>query len=127
MTTYNIPPVAKPRMTQRDKWAKRPAVIKYRQFCDRVRFARMQLYPCGLHITFVVPMPGSWSERKKAAFDGQPHQQRPDLDNYLKAVLDAVYSEDSHIWDMRITKIWGREGKIIVEKQKATVTPPPQC
>lgn len=32
-------PVAKPRMTKRDKWAKRPCVMKYWAWCDLVRFA----------------------------------------------------------------------------------------
>ena len=116
MTIYNIPPVAKPRMTQRDKWAQRPAVLKYRAFCDRVRFAKMELYPCGMQITFIVPMPDSWSKKKREEMDGQPHQQRPDLDNYLKAALDAVYSEDCQVWDLRATKLWGQEGQIIVDR-----------
>lgn len=34
---YPIVPVPKPRMTQRDKWQKRPAVMRYRAFCDEVR------------------------------------------------------------------------------------------
>ncbi len=82
---YEIAPCPKPRMTQRDRWAKRPAVMRYRAFCDDVRAAGVMLYPCGLHITFIVPMPKSWSERKKCEMDGQPHQQRPDVDNYGKA------------------------------------------
>lgn len=118
MTVYNIPPVAKPRMTQRDKWAQRPAVMKYRQFCDRVRFAKMELYSCGMQVTFIVPMPESWSKKKREAMNGQPHQQRPDIDNYGKAVLDAVYGEDSHVWDVRFTKLWGQKGQIIVERME---------
>mgnify|MGYP000370789959 CR=1 FL=1 len=127
MTTYNILPVAKPRMTQRDKWAKRPAVMRYRAFCDQVRAAGVELYPCGLHVTFVLPMPASWSKRKRSEMDGQPHQQKPDWDNLAKALCDAVYSDDAHIWDMRVTKLWGQEGKIIVEQQNITTTPSNQC
>jgi uncharacterized cupin superfamily protein len=38
---FTIPgnPVGKPRMTQRDKWAKRPAVLRYREWADRARAA----------------------------------------------------------------------------------------
>ena len=116
MPTYNITPVAKPRQTQRDKWAQRPAVMRYRKFCDRIRYARVQLYPCGLHVTFIIPMPDSWSKRKRQEMDGQPHQQRPDVDNFGKAILDAVYGEDSHVWDVRFTKLWGQQGQIIIER-----------
>jgi hypothetical protein len=31
----------------------------------------------------------------------------------LKALMDALYEDDSHVWDCRITKIWG-EGQIII-------------
>ena len=34
---YPIIPLGKPRMTQRDKWAKRPAVLRYRAFKDECR------------------------------------------------------------------------------------------
>ncbi len=114
---YNVTPCPKPRQTRSDKWKKRPSVMRYRAFCDEVRAAGVELYPCGLHITFIVPMPKSWSDRKKAEMDGQPHQQRPDVDNYLKSALDAVYGEDCHVWDIRATKLWGREGAIIVDRQ----------
>ena len=38
METYqfNVNPVAKPRMTQRDKWKKRPVVDKYYAYKDEM-------------------------------------------------------------------------------------------
>lgn len=48
--------------------------------------------------------------------DGKPHQQTPDKDNLEKALLDAVYDNDCRVWDGRVSKIWGREGKIIVKE-----------
>lgn len=33
----DIEPVAKPRMTKKDKWAKRPCVMKYRAYKDMLR------------------------------------------------------------------------------------------
>ena len=114
MPTYDITPVPKPRMTRSDKWKQRPAVIRYRSFCDEVRLKRVK-FDNGDHITFVLPMPESWPKRHQIEMLGTPHQQTPDSDNLLKAVQDAIYKSDSHIWDCRITKIWGREGAIIVE------------
>ena len=110
---YDITPNTKPRMTQRDKWKVRPCVAKYRAFKDEVRLRRVEL-PEAYHVIFVMPMPSSWSKKKRAAMDGQPHKQTPDRDNIEKALLDSLYSDDSHVWDGRTTKVWGRAGQIIV-------------
>jgi len=112
---YPICPVPKPRMTRADKWRKRPATAKYWRFVDQCKASRVAL-PCyGAHVTFVLPMPESMSAKKKRLMEGKPHMQRPDLSNLLKALEDAVYHEDSVIYDIRISKIWGKEGKIIIE------------
>ncbi len=68
-----------------------------------------------LSIRFILPMPDSWSARKKVAQNGHPHQQRPDLDNLLKAFLDAMASEDGFVWRVTAEKQWGYEGRIEVE------------
>jgi len=73
--------------------------------------------PCyGGHVTFILPLPKSMSERRKKEWDGKPHMNRPDASNMLKALEDALYQEDSVIYDIHITKLWGREGKIIIEE-----------
>ncbi|WLD56899.1 RusA family crossover junction endodeoxyribonuclease [Salinispirillum sp. LH 10-3-1] len=113
--TLSLVPVPKPRMTQRDRWQKRPAVMRYRAFCDHIRLLKAQLPPSGTHVTFVLPMPKSWSAKKKQAMNGKPHTQRPDADNMLKALCDAIHEEDSGIWDVRITKVWGESGQIIID------------
>jgi Holliday junction resolvase RusA-like endonuclease len=59
-------------------------------------------------------MPSSWSKKKRQAMAGKPHQQKPDKDNLEKALMDAIYADDSHIWDSRVTKLWGEEGQIII-------------
>lgn len=107
-----IEPVPKPRMTQRDKWAKRPAVLRYRAFCDQVRAAGLALPEAGAHIVFHLAMPASWSKKRRAQMLGQPHQQKPDVDNLAKALLDACLAEDQGVWDMRVTKRWADTGGI---------------
>jgi Holliday junction resolvase RusA-like endonuclease len=47
--------------------------------------------------------------------DGKPHQQKPDKDNLEKSILDAVFDDDSKVWDGRVSKLWGVDGKIVVE------------
>ena len=123
---YNITPVPKPRMTRQDKWPNpppkykykewpRPAVKKYRTFCNQCNLEKVIL-PCyGSHVTFVLPFPQSFSNKRKTKWIGKPHTQRPDLDNLLKALSDAVYGEDSGIYDIWATKRWGTTGKIIIE------------
>ena len=110
--TYKIAPMSKPRMTQRDKWAARPPVLAYFAFKEHTRYLGMALPSNGAHVVFKVPMPKSWSNKKKQKFDGQPHQQRPDVDNLTKALLDAIFDEDSEVWDIRTTKLWAYEGAI---------------
>lgn len=109
---YKITPVSKPRMTQRDKWAKRPCVVKYFAFKDEVRKQGAAIPTHGAHITFYIAMPKSWTKKRKEVFNLQPHQSRPDVDNYLKGIFDAVFDEDCRIWDIRATKLWAYESSI---------------
>ena len=114
---YHIIPIAKPRMTRRDKWLSPPrnCVRKYWNFRDQCHLKKVILLCSGAHVVFILPMPQSWSKKKKLEMDGSKHEDKPDLDNLLKALGDALYDNDSCIWDVRITKRWGREGKIIIE------------
>ncbi len=113
---YKITPVPAPRMTRRDKWLKpaRPEVARYRAFSEECFLRGVKLKASGCHVIFVLPMPDGWSKKKKLEMDGEPHQQVPDSDNLLKALQDAIFKTDSHIWDIRITKLWGIEGSIII-------------
>ncbi|VFS14514.1 Holliday junction resolvase [Yokenella regensburgei] len=116
MTVYSITPLGKPRQTRADKWKKRPGVLRYRAFCDEVRLHKITLPASGYHVIFVLPMPQSWSKKKRAEYDGKPHQSKPDKDNLEKALLDAIFGEDSHIWDGRVSKVWGQTGQIIIRE-----------
>lgn len=109
---YPIVPVAKPRQTQSDRWKKRPVVMRYRAFCDDLRARNCTFPESGSHVVFHMPMPASWSKKKRSEMLGQPHQQKPDVDNLAKALLDAVLDDDSGVWDMRTTKRWSEIGYI---------------
>lgn len=109
---FDINPVAKPRMTRRDAWKKRDIVLKYFAFKDEVRLKGVRLPDHYFEVTFIVEMPKSWSAKKRALNNGQPHTQRPDLDNMVKALLDAVAEEDSHFHHYKVKKIWGLVGSI---------------
>lgn len=66
-----------------------------------------------------MPMPKSWSAKKRELMDGMPHQQRPDVDNILKSLMDALCEDDSYIYDVRATKRWGQTGRIVLTELDA--------
>jgi Holliday junction resolvase RusA-like endonuclease len=124
---FDITPVAKPRMTRRDAWTMRPqdrhrarkCVLDYLEYKEELQFQafpNFEMPESGYQVIFVLPMPKSWSIKKKEAMNGKPHQQTPDKDNLEKALLDALCPDgDARIWDGRCTKVWGVEGKIIIK------------
>lgn len=66
--------------------------------------------PLVMHVLFVMPRPkskmtGAW---KKAGKPRTPHTGKPDRDNLMKSLQDAlnglVYVDDSQIWDGRVVK-----------------------
>ena len=62
--------------------------------------------PVGASITFFVPVPPSWSKKKKKLYHGTFHQSKPDLDNLLKALMDSLMAEDKQIAHIELSKRW---------------------
>lgn len=83
------------------------------------------LRPCrdSVHMSLVVflPIPKGWSKTKRAqALAGLVHPiVRPDLDNFEKAVTDAlngvVYRDDSQICDVVKSKRYAAQPRVVVE------------
>lgn len=115
MIRLAIDPVPKPRMTRADRWKKRDCVQRYWAYKDRLRsLITGEDLPAAYHVVFIMPMPASWSRKKRAAMLWQPHQAKPDRDNLEKAFLDALFDDDAAIWDGRTSKVWGDVGSIVV-------------
>lgn len=114
---YDITPCTKPRMTRGDKWKKpmRPSVSRYWAFKEECQLKKVSISESGAHVIFHIPMPKSWREEMKREMHQMPHQQTPDIDNLLKAVLDAIYKDDSHIHDIQASKVWDYKGSIEVK------------
>ena len=109
---YDITPVPAPRMTRSDKWKKRPCVMRYFAFRDEVRLKKVK-FGNNDAVFFYLTMPKSWSKKKKAEMIGKPHTQVPDIDNLLKALLDSLYEDDSHIYAIGgAYKYWDDVGSI---------------
>ncbi len=123
-------PVAKPRMTQRDKWMKRTCVMRYRAWADA---ARKEAVAKGRGIDVAGPMavviiayfgfPPSYSAKKCVQLKGKPHTMSPDSDNISKAVLDSIWPKgDSAVYDLHIMKQWddGRGPRVEVRTREAS-------
>lgn len=117
--TINQQPIGKPRMTQRDKWAKRPAVIRYRQWADEAREQIQHITlpgePISLTIRAYFAMPQSWSNRKRVELAGKPHRSKPDWDNVAKAIQDIFWTNDQMVAEGHVQKFWDDGGGARVE------------
>jgi len=112
-----VRPRPKPRMTKADAWKKRPVVLKYWAYKDEVlRQAKGYKLPDKIEIVFHLKMPKSWSKKKKAEMFGKPHQQRPDVDNLEKSIMDIFLGEDCRVWWSLTIKYWSDEDLVIINE-----------
>lgn len=110
-----ITPMPKPRMTRADAWKKRPVVQKYWAYKDELcLWCNEKDLTLGktLIVQFDLPMPKSWSKKKKAEMLGQTHEARPDTDNLMKALKDCLLTEDSQVHTELGRKRWSDHGAI---------------
>ena len=109
MTTCYLVPVGKPRMTKRDQWLKRPSVVKYRIFADALRQCMQGVDLSDvwcMSLTFYMPFPKSYSQKKRDSLSGKVHREKSDLDNCVKATLDALIEEDKGVAGILAWKYW---------------------
>jgi Holliday junction resolvase RusA-like endonuclease len=106
--------MAAPRMTRADAWKKRPAVMAYWAFRDELRLRKVEI-PIPCRMIFLLPMPTSWSRRKRMEMSWTPHTVRPDIDNLVKALLDALLAQDGHVWSVWAEKRWSMNPGIRIE------------
>lgn len=75
--------------------------------------------PIYLSLTFYMPIPDSYSEKKKRALEGQPHTKKPDRDNLEKGVCDAfnkiIWKDDGQVCDGPIRKFYSKDPRIEIE------------
>lgn len=126
--SFDLSPVSAPRMTQSDKWKldpnhidplkrQRKPVEKYFKFKqDLLSLCAVNGYNLTerLNILFVVPFPKSYSKKKQEQLNNQPHDQKPDIDNFSKSFLDSLSNNDRFVWNLHAIKLWGYKGRIII-------------
>lgn len=105
-----------PRMTQRDKWMQRPCVMAYRGWCDQLRTAAPSLPIAAdvdeINIVATYSPPESWSPRRRQLAIGTKKRSKPDGDNILKAVCDALWNDDHKLGDKVVCRRWGEIDQI---------------
>ncbi len=112
-----VNPMGAVRQTKRDKWKKRPVVERYHQFRDDLRYAcKSNNFELGdtFEIIFYIPMPKSWSKKKTIKTYNTPHNQKPDIDNLVKAVMDTLMTDDKQVWKIKAEKRWSDSGSIMI-------------
>lgn len=78
-------------------------MLAYRRFADVLRADA----PAWLDLTKPVTVLFQFAT-KKTAIHGESHRQTPDLDNLLKAFLDALLPDgDEKVWCVSVRKVWG--------------------
>ena len=111
--------MAKPRMTRRDKWPPpRKCVAKYWKFKDELTAcAEKEGFVLGdkVYMEFHLPMPKSWSKKKKLDLVGEPNLAKPDLDNMIKSVGDCLKKDDQTIHEIIAKKFWAEESTLILK------------
>lgn len=103
-------------MTRADAWKKRPCVVNYWAYKDELRLLMSKNsldIDKEIYAEFYIPMPKSWSKKKQNMFVGKEHEKRPDIDNLVKGVMDALFKEDSHVHTIYAKKFWSKEAKIV--------------
>lgn len=67
---------------------------------------------------FILPLPKSYSKKKKELLLGQPMTDRKDIDNMQKSVMDVLqgryFNDDCQIYHVTASKYWGEKGRIEV-------------
>jgi Holliday junction resolvase RusA-like endonuclease len=127
---FDVIPTSAPRMSQSDRWKTNPnhpdpkkrqreVVTKYFAYKDTLRWQAKQMnyeFKNYLDIVFIVPIPDSFSEKKKQRLNGTPVKTKPDIDNYVKAFMDSLKSEDGDVWFIKAIKVYGFKGSVLVYK-----------
>ncbi len=76
--------------------------------------------PWIVRVTAVRQMPASWSKKQRAQADGTWCLTKPDIDNIVAGVLDALFEEDSAVVSVAGTKLWGAAHGLKIEVWTAT-------
>lgn len=87
--------------------------MRYRDYKDDIRPYTTDL-TIPVKVVFHLPMPKSWSKKKRVEHDNQLHRVKPDADNLLKGLMDAWMDQDQAVASIWIEKRWSLNGGITI-------------
>lgn len=73
---------------------------------------------CRVEMAFERAPLKSWSKKKAVDMRGEPITTKPDLDNLVKSILDALngiaYEDDAQVSDLHVSRRWGETDSVRV-------------
>jgi Holliday junction resolvase RusA-like endonuclease len=115
---FPVLPISAPRMTRADKWKKRKVVTSYFAYKNSLRLLANQYQytlTSSLSLIFCLPIPDSYSKKKKKELLHQGVTVKPDLDNLIKGYKDALCENDSFVYRYELMmKVYSVNPMIIV-------------
>ncbi|NRD80308.1 RusA family crossover junction endodeoxyribonuclease [Bacillus sp. BRMEA1] len=119
-----IEPMGAVRTTQKQKFMDKRA-MRYRTYKQHIALLVKQHIksptnsPILADITFYMPMPSSWSGKKKERMNGAIHRSKPDIDNMVKGLFDSfnkiVWKDDNQVCEVHSKKVYSFNPGIGVE------------
>lgn len=127
----DIEPIGAVRTTQKQMWADKrykkymnwketvrilwtAELLKHGYVPETVKFSVIESIDFIMTVPFGAKLSKKQMEERKSRVD-TPHTMKPDIDNMIKAFMDAVMKEDSHVHTIGMTrKTWGLHGHIKV-------------
>lgn len=127
-----VAPMGAVRMTQRSKWKDKHAQ-KYLSYKNAIGYAARQHIPEPLSgpirvgIAFYYPIPKSWSkrDREEANDHGIMPVVKPDIDNCIKGVFDALnkiaWRDDNQVVEQSSFKRYSNAPSIVISIEEIKV------
>ena len=124
MSTYTIPgkPIAWMRARRRGNKYFDIQMKEKERMRSEIRKSKIKLLNTSVPIKVVVechmPIPKSWAKIKQKNAVYKPHVSRPDADNIMKFIGDALngllWTDDSLIYEYSIIKFYGPDPKTLI-------------
>jgi Holliday junction resolvase RusA-like endonuclease len=119
-----IIPMGAVRTTQKQKFVDERAK-RYHTYKQQIAFLAKQHIrtpsncPILAEITFYMPMPQSWSQKKKDRYNGSIHRSKPDIDNLIKGLFDSLnkiaWKDDNQVYEVHCKKMYSYNPGIGIE------------
>lgn len=105
---------ARPRVTVKGTYM--PAAYEQARHALRTLFGSVVVRPpWRVRVTAIHKMPASWSKKKRAESNGKWCTSKPDIDNCIGGVMDAIFDEDAAVVSVAGLKRWGEQAALKVE------------